>query len=153
MAPFKAVVTAAASVPLLGLHVLLVEDDPEVREALLVLLEDEGARVTALAEGDAALAALHAAESGFDLLFSDVVLGDGPSGFDLAAAALARHPHLPVVLATGYAGGVGTAPALPASVPVLLKPFRRADLLAAIAAAHHAARARALVLHDRCETS
>ncbi len=123
--------------PLAGLNVLLVEDDPEVREATQALLEDEGMRVTALDGAEPALALLAATGRGcFDLLVTDVILGGPLSGFDVAAAALARHARLPIVLATGYAGPAGMVPAsLPARIPLLLKPFRRRELLAAIAAA------------------
>jgi CheY-like chemotaxis protein len=126
------------------LNVLLVEDDLEVREATQALLEDEGMHVTALDAAEAALAALATAgASCYDLLLTDVILGGPLSGFDVAAAALARHPDLPVVLATGYAGPAGRIPAsLPARIPLLLKPFRRGDLLAAIAAARAGSAAR-----------
>ncbi len=121
--------------PLHGLRVLLVEDDLDVREATLALLEDEGAHVIAMDAAEPALAALAEPGAGFDLVFSDVVLGGDQSGFDVAAAALAQHPRLPVVLATGYTGRAGRIPpALAKTVPVLLKPFRRAELLAAVAA-------------------
>ncbi len=127
--------TAIPASPLAALHVLLVEDDPEVREATLALLEEEGARVTALAAGEPALEILRAGAPGFDLLFSDVMLGGPLSGFDLAVEALARLPHLPVLLATGYAGAVGPPPALPGRVPLLHKPYRRVELLAAVTTA------------------
>lgn len=127
---------SAPFLPLYGLHVLMVEDDPEVREATLLLLEADGAQVTAVDAAEPALDALATPEPQFDLLLTDVMLGGALTGFDVALAALARHPGLPVVVATGYAGPAGRIPpALPASVPVLAKPFRRADLLAAVAAA------------------
>jgi CheY-like chemotaxis protein len=121
--------------PLANLHVLMVEDDPEVREATVALLEDEGAHVTALEAAEPALEILRGDALRFDLLFSDVMLGGPLTGFDLAAEAVARHPDLPVLLATGYAGAAGIPPSLPARVPVLMKPYRRAELLGAVATA------------------
>jgi CheY-like chemotaxis protein len=121
--------------PLANLHVLLVEDDPEVREATLALLEEEGARVTTLDAAEPALEILRGSMVGFDLLFSDVMLGGPLTGFDLAAESVARHPDVPVLLATGYAGSAGLPASLPARVPVLMKPYRRADLLGAVTAA------------------
>jgi DNA-binding NtrC family response regulator len=130
---------SSAPAPLLGLHILMVEDDPDVSGATQTLLEEEGARVTALATAEQALDALAPAVAGFDLVVSDVILGGARTGFDVAATALARHPTLPVVLVTGYTGPAGSVPAaLPCSVPVLLKPFRRRELLAAIAFARAA---------------
>lgn len=128
-------VSPLAISPLANLHVLMVEDDPEVREATLALLEEEGAHVTTLDAAEPALEILRGVAPGFDLLFSDVILGGPLTGFDLAAEALARHPDLPVLLATGYAGSAGIPPSLPARVPVLMKPYRRAELLGAVAAA------------------
>lgn len=128
-------VSPAVLSPLANLHVLMVEDDPEVREATLALLEEEGAHVTTLEAAEPALNILRGHVPGFDLLFSDVMLGGPLTGFDLAAEALARHPDLPVLLATGYAGAAGIPPSLPARVPVLMKPYRRAELLRAVATA------------------
>ncbi len=101
------------------------------------LLEGEGMRITALPAAEPALAALATSPPGpFDLLVTDVILGGPYNGFDVAAAARTRHPAMPIVLATGYAGPAGSVPAwLAGTVPLLLKPFRRLDLLAAIAAA------------------
>lgn len=130
--------------PLYGRHALLVDDDPEVREAMASLLEGEGMRVTALAAAVPALEAFSGPPPApCDVLITDVILGGPFSGFDVAAAARARYPALPIVLITGYAGPAGAVPSwLAASVPLLLKPFRRLDLLAAIAAARDAAAAR-----------
>lgn len=129
---------------LYGLHVLLVEDDPEVREATQALLEAEGMRVTALEAAEPALQVLAEASRGqFDLLMTDVILGGPFSGFDVAAAALALHAGMPVVLATGYAGPAGSVPTtLPRTIPLLLKPFRHSELLAAIATARQGALVR-----------
>lgn len=129
---------------LYGLHALLVDDDIEVREAMASLLEGEGMRITALAAAERALDALAGPPPGpFDLLLTDVILGGPFSGFDVASAARERFPALPIVLATGYAGPAGDVPAwLAGSVPLLLKPFRRIELLAAIAAARDAVAAR-----------
>lgn len=126
----------APALPLDGLNVLLVEDDPDVREATLALMEAEGARVTALDAAEPALQVLATEAEAFDLLVTDVVLGGPLTGFDVADAALARRPDLSVVLATGYSLPAGKLPArLARSALLLMKPFRRSDLLATIAAA------------------
>ena len=122
--------------PLDGLNVLLVEDDPDVREATLALMEAEGAQVTALDAAEPAIQVLAGGADAFDVLLTDVVLGGALTGFDVAAAALARHPGLGVVLATGYYMPAGRLPArLADSALLLMKPYRRSDLLATIAAA------------------
>ncbi|TFI58641.1 response regulator, partial [Sphingomonas parva] len=82
-----------------SLAILLVEDNDHVREFAITLLEELGHRVVAADNGDAALALLGRNE--VDLLFSDVVM-PGMSGLELAAAARAQQPGLPVLLASGY---------------------------------------------------
>ncbi|HET8996190.1 MAG TPA: PAS-domain containing protein [Acetobacteraceae bacterium] len=80
--------------------VLLVEDEPAVRETIAGMLTSLG--FTALAAEDAA-AALRLVESGrgFDLLLADLVM-PGMDGVQLAGLVRARRPSLPVVLITGY---------------------------------------------------
>jgi len=53
-----------------GEHVLIVDDEPAIRTTLRGVLEDEGYRVTAVASGADALAAI--ADDGHDLVFLDI---------------------------------------------------------------------------------
>jgi signal transduction histidine kinase/CheY-like chemotaxis protein len=108
-------------------RVLLVDDDPEVREVVAAQLRDLGCSVVAAASGDAALALLadgNAAE--FDLLVSDYAM-PGLGGAELAAAARDRWPHLPVLLIAGY-NDVAAETRADQGWHWLRKPFRRADL-------------------------
>ena len=120
-------VRQAASVPA-GLAVLLVEDEPEVLRIVQTFLGTWGCHVSACSEADAALAALAAPDVAFDLLVSDVVLGPGLRGTELAVRAQALRPGLPVLLMSGYAYAAGDAPAQ----PLLRKPFTREQLAEAI---------------------
>ena len=61
-----------------ALDILLVDDDGPLREMLTRSFEREGHRVTAVADGDAALAA--AGDQPFDVVLLDVALGEGPTG-------------------------------------------------------------------------
>ncbi len=126
---------APAPAPTLcGLRILLVEDDLEVREATESLLQEEGAAVVSVDAAEPALALL-GGTTPLDLVISDVVLGGPLSGIDVAEAARRRRPAVPVLLATGYAAPAETlGRRLPTDVPLLLKPFRRATLLAAATA-------------------
>jgi len=93
----------AASVPR-GLRVLLVEDDLEVRRVAQAFLESMACEVVACTSGEAALTALDGAAEGrgFDLLFSDIMLGAGIDGRELAQRIGATHPALAVLLTSGY---------------------------------------------------
>jgi PAS domain S-box-containing protein len=108
--------------------ILLVEDDAEVRQVLHRLLGELGYRVTAAASGAEALALL---EGGLrpDLLLTDVVLAEGPSGFELAEQARARQPELKLLFTSGYAQGLASRrPTAVAGTFLLQKPFHRTEL-------------------------
>jgi PAS domain S-box-containing protein len=120
-----------------GLRVLLVEDDADVRRVAESFLLSMGCEVVACGSAEAALDALAdpAHGSAFDLLFSDVTLGAGIDGHELARRVSTRYPTLTVLLTTGYSrhlAGTG-ASGVPLRWPMLHKPYTRADLAAAIA--------------------
>jgi PAS domain S-box-containing protein len=130
--PATATALAATSTPAAvprGLAVLLVEDEPEVLRVVQAFLEAWGCRVTAAPHAQAAMDAL--ARERFDLLLSDVVLGPGARGTELAERARVVQPGLPVLLMSGYAADVAT----PAGVPLLRKPFTREQLAQAVVGA------------------
>ncbi len=106
-----------------GLHVLLVEDEPEVLRVVQAFLAGWGCRVVTCSHAQAALDAL-AGEERFDLLFSDVVLGPGLRGTELARRAREWQPDLALLLMSGYAADADA----PAGVPLLRKPFTREQL-------------------------
>jgi PAS domain S-box-containing protein len=119
-----------------GLSVLLVEDEPEVLRVVQTFLTQWQCRVTACTHAAAALDALGAGAA-FDLLLSDVALGPGLRGDELAQRARALHPALPVLLMSGYARAADTA-----ALPLLRKPFTRGQLAAAVLQATAANAAR-----------
>jgi signal transduction histidine kinase len=84
-----------------GALVLVVEDEAMVRDFAVTALEEAGYRVLAAGDGAAALALLEA-NPDVTLLFTDVVLAGPMNGREVAAAALARQPLLPVLFTTGY---------------------------------------------------
>nr|WP_254452845.1 ATP-binding protein [Roseicella sp. DB1501] len=83
-------------------RILLVDDEPVVREVLAGQLADAGYQVTDAADGAAALDWL-AREPGFDLLVSDLAM-EGIDGVTLIREARKLRPGLPAILVTGYAG-------------------------------------------------
>jgi signal transduction histidine kinase len=87
-------------------RLLLVDDEAVVREVLAAELEDAGFDVAQAADGVAALALLDE-EHGFDLLVSDLSM-PGLDGVGLIREAQRRHPSLPAILLTGFAGDAAT---------------------------------------------
>ncbi|KQY86863.1 MULTISPECIES: PAS domain S-box protein [Roseateles] len=125
-----ATVAAGDAVPA-GLRVLLVEDEPEVRAVVMNFLRTLGCEVQALATAEAALEEL-AADAGYRLLLSDIALGAGLRGTQLAALAQQRQPALAVLLMSGYSSELLDANEASAW-ELLRKPFTREDLARAIA--------------------
>ncbi|MDH5541167.1 MAG: PAS domain S-box protein, partial [Rhizobacter sp.] len=118
-----------------GLQVLLVEDDPDVRGVALGFLAALHCEVSAHADAESALAELRAGAP-CDLLFSDVMLGPGLDGVQLAEQARQLRPTLAVLLCTGYAeplaeGGLDHA----GRWPLLGKPYTREAMKAAMSKA------------------
>ena len=87
------------------------------------------AEVTVCTNGEDALATLHG-DAAFDLLLTDIALGTGMRGTELARRASALRPGLPVLLMTGFASGLLDAPP---EFELLRKPYGREDLARAIA--------------------
>jgi PAS domain S-box-containing protein len=116
-----------------GLKVLLVEDDADVREVVRDHLETLRCRVTLAASGEQALLAL-GPDACFDLLLSDIALGAGMRGTQLAALAQQRLPNMAVLLMSGYSSELLHANReAPSSWELLRKPYTRSELAAAIA--------------------
>ncbi len=112
-------------------RILLVDDDPAVRESTAMLLRVSGHDVVEAEGGAAGLARL--AEQLFDVLLTDLGMPD-LTGWEVARAAKSRRPTLPVILITGW--GSEVARDIPDSRivdRVLGKPVPLDDLLEAIA--------------------
>ncbi|MCW5889246.1 MAG: CHASE3 domain-containing protein [bacterium] len=116
-----------------GVHVLLVEDDDDTREALSAVLEAHGATVRATASVTEALARLDDALP--DVVLSDIAM-PGRSGLDLIRELRATHgPALPVLALTGHASSNDRREALDAGFDDhLAKPIAPEVLLARLRA-------------------
>ncbi len=117
---------ATAAVPP-GLSVLLVEDEPEVLRVVQTFLSHWGCQVFACVSAEVALDAVARATAPFDLLISDVMLGPGLRGDQLAQRMRELRPALPVLLMSGYADEMETL-----ALPLLRKPFTREQLAEAV---------------------
>jgi CheY-like chemotaxis protein len=116
-------------------RVLLVDDEPVVREVLATQLTDAGYRVTEARDGAAALALLGGGLA-CDLLVSDLAM-EGIDGVTLIREARLRRPGLPAILVTGYAGdaaALAVGRRIDGAFTLLRKPVTGAQLVDQVAA-------------------
>lgn len=111
------------------LRVLVVDDEVDLCELACDWLSMLGYAVRGVHSGTAALEALETET--FDVLFTDVVMAGGMDGLSLVHAALPKHPHLRVLIASGYARGLLDGEEV--AWPLLPKPYRKSDLSRAMA--------------------
>lgn len=112
-----------------GETVLLVEDDPSVRDLVAQLLRDNGYRVVVAEDGARGLAVADEQGGDIDLVVSDVKL-PWVSGPELAGMLREGRPDLPVVFISGHVGDELNIDVLQGSPTWFLpKPFGRVDLL------------------------
>lgn len=111
-------------------HLLLVDDEPLLRQAVAELLTGRGFRVQEAASGESAVALL--TEFAFDALVTDLRL-PGLPGSAVIDAALERYPDIVVVVVTGY-GTVRDAVAAikRGASDFVAKPFQIDELLHAL---------------------
>ncbi len=83
-------------------RLLVVDDEPSMRQMLEILLAREGHRVELAANCAEARTKLRSPSASFDLVITDLVLPDG-SGLDVLSAAIEEHPEAQVILITAYA--------------------------------------------------
>jgi CheY-like chemotaxis protein len=108
--------------------VLVVEDDPDVRDYTVEIVGNLGYRVLSAEDGASALRVLDAHPE-IRLLFSDVGLPGGMNGRQLSEAALRRRPRLKVLFTTGYArNAIVHQGRLDPGVEVIFKPFTYSGL-------------------------
>ncbi len=111
-------------------RILIVEDDPELRQALADTLLLEGLDVREAGHGEAALAKL--AEGPVDMVISDVNM-PGMDGEELLLRLRALYPQIPVLLITAYASVTNAVEAMKnGAVDYLVKPFQPEQLMALI---------------------
>jgi len=114
-----------------GQVVLVVEDEPEVRRRTAMLVGGLGYQVHQAGSAAEALE-LAATLPAIDLLLSDVVLGGGQSGPELAGRLRTERPELRVLLVSGFATSSLQDGSVDQTYCLLDKPFRREELAHAI---------------------
>ncbi|MGY4527529.1 response regulator [Pseudomonas sp. TE21394] len=114
-----------------GHHVLVVEDDPDVRQLLCQALREEGFACHSGADANDGLKVLRSTQP-VDLLLTDVGL-PGMNGRQLAEIARSLRPHLPVLFITGYAETAMVRDGfLAAGMHLMGKPFELQQLQALV---------------------
>jgi CheY-like chemotaxis protein/two-component sensor histidine kinase len=129
-----------------GLHILLVEDNVDGRQVMSMMIEQAGARVTAVASVKEALEALESLQP--DALVSDIGLPD-EDGYALIRRLRSREAEhggfLPAVAMTGFVRTEDRARILAAGFQLHVpKPIDPAELMVAIAAVARDSRKRGL---------
>jgi PAS domain S-box-containing protein len=85
-----------------GEAVLLVEDEPSVRELARLTLEQGGYRVFEAADGPEALSVWEKSPVHIDLLVTDMVMPKGVTGAELARTLVSKDPRLRAIVTSGY---------------------------------------------------
>jgi PAS domain S-box-containing protein len=112
-------------------RVLLVEDEPMVRELTRLTLEANGLTVVEAADAEQALVEFDRAPD-FDLVISDVVM-PGSGGGGLADGLRARGHDVPIIFMSGYPRDAKVIQGVTeAEYPYLGKPFRPSQLIALV---------------------
>jgi PAS domain S-box-containing protein len=118
-----------------GELILVVEDDPMVREAAILRLEAIGYAVIEAGNADAALKQIESGEP-VDLVFSDVIMPGARSGYDLVRHLRAAHPEIAALLTSGHvSSALREREELVPPVPFLAKPYPLKTLAIAVAEA------------------
>lgn len=108
--------------------ILIAEDDPFVRSSAIRRVEALGYCVVAAVNGKEALQRLRT-DPGIDMLFTDIVMPGGMSGWELADQARRIRPGLPVLFTSGSAlETLVEQGRSPAQSVLLTKPYRKIEL-------------------------
>ena len=116
------------------MRILLVEDELRLARSYQRNLEDEGHSVTAVSDGENALARIHADPFAFDVVIMDVLL-PGHSGIEVCREVRRRGIRVPILLLTALGDTEDKVAGLDAGADdYLTKPFPMDELLARLRA-------------------
>ena len=108
--------------------ILVVEDDPFVRSSVILKVESLGYKVVLAVDGREAVMKLRTNPE-IDMLFTDIVMPGGMSGWEVAELAQQMRTGLPTVFTSGYAlEALVDQGRAPMKSIVLTKPYRKAEL-------------------------
>ena len=102
-------------------YALIVDDDAFILMQARDILEHAGFRCHDALDGDEAIGLLEQRQAEVTLLFSDVDLGGGMTGFDLARHVDQHWPHIEIVIASGHV--LPERDDMPEKASFIAKPF------------------------------
>jgi DNA-binding response OmpR family regulator len=125
------------------LDILVVDDEPELREQLRRLFARDGHRVVPVPDGRSAVD--RASTSRFDIILLDVALGTSPDGYEVCRSLRDRHNVTPIIMLTALDSEADAVLGLEAGADdYVTKPFGPAELRSRIKAVLRRAGPRAL---------
>ncbi len=134
-APSRPRSSAPVELPRGNVTVLVVEDEPAVREIAVAILADVGYRVLEAADGEEGLRMFGAHAAEIALLLTDVVLPGPVRGRELAERVNAMRPEVKVLYMSGYTeNSIVHHGRLDDGVQLIGKPFKRDELIRKVAA-------------------
>jgi CheY-like chemotaxis protein len=114
-----------------SLRILAVDDEPAFARMIALILNKQGHRVEVATSANSALKLLEHQE--FDLVITDLGLGSGLNGWQMAEQVAQRWPAVRVVLATGWGAGIDAAEARARGIQaVVAKPYTVETLRAVV---------------------
>lgn len=117
--------------------VLVVDDEPDLRDIAETMLNDLGYTTISARDGREAQAILKSGQGAeIDLVLSDVIMPGGIDGFELAEWIRESRPGIKILLTSGYTGKLAGRNADPALIRTIVKkPYSKKSLASAIKAA------------------
>ncbi len=110
-------------------HILVVEDNDNVRESVTAILASLGYRVSEAENAVNALAILKDMQQKVDLLFTDVIMPGSHSGPQLAEEVKRLYPSISVLFTSGYTfNALKNNQTISDEVPLISKPYTRDSL-------------------------
>jgi CheY-like chemotaxis protein len=105
------------------IRILVDEDEDQLARMARVVLTQHGHEVVVASSGEEALDILN--QERFELVISDLGLGGGKNGWDLAEEVRDQWPHTRFVLVTGWGAAIDPKEAMTRGVhEVIAKPYR-----------------------------
>lgn len=111
---------------------LVVEDDPLILTDLEVALEEAGFELVTASDAKSAMAMHDERHAEIRAVLTDIRLGDGPTGWDVARHARASIPTMPIVYVSGDSSADWAVQGVPNSV-MISKPYAFAQIVTALA--------------------